>query len=431
MSDGGHSRSRRRGVAQADVVVVGLTIRALAQSAQRAGHRAVSVDRHGDRDHRRTVPNLSLRRDGEGGPADSRRLVALAERVEAASVAYGADLENHPLRLARLARGRRLLGNPPEVLAAVRDPKRLGAFLATSGLGLPMPPSLAPGRRPAGDGGTGWLRKPVRGGGGRGVRRWRPGEPVGPDAYLQRAVEGRPVGLMLVGDGRSAELLGAAEMIVGDPAFGAREHLYVGAVETTLARDLCTRAESLATALAGRFGLRGLFGIDLMAGRHRAWTLEVNPRVTASMELLERRAPGRLFRLHRAASLGPLGSSVDVARAPGPSVPSAGAPRDVGRARAGKAVVRARRTCRSPDLTTLDGVALADVPDRGQRFEAGDPVCTVFAGGEDGAACRAALRAAAGRVYRALEAPAGEPRARARGAAARAASPGAPDAGGD
>ena len=49
-------------------------------------------------------------------------------------------------------------------------------------------------------------------------------------------------------------------------------------------------------------------------------------------------------------------------------------------------------------------VDLADVPHPGERIGAGRPICTVFARGRTAHACRTALAAAAGRVYRATEA---------------------------
>lgn len=412
-------------IRRARAVLAGVAIRPLAQSAARAGVRVVSVDRFGDRDHRRTVPNLSLRRDDPDGPGTLRRMVELAAAVEASEAAYGASFENHPGLVGRLARGRRLLGNPPAVLRAVRHPRRLREALR--GAGLPALPVRLPGEAPPDGADEGrWIRKPLRGGGGRGVRPWRPGEAIGDGAYLQRRADGRPVAALFVADGARSRLLGLAEMLVGRRAFGADGFTYCGSVAAvgpgasgpgarlpeggagaagagggaTAASEVEARAAELAEALTRRFGLTGLNGVDAVLGEGTLWPLEVNPRVTASMELLERGGARSLFRAHRAACLGdlpdvPPAEGVGARDSPGPGAPASPAV-------LGKAVLRARRPGPAPDLERLDGLEAADVPEPGERVEAGAPLCTVFARAGSRDACLAALEAAAGRVYAAM-----------------------------
>ena len=112
--------------------------------------------------------------------------------------------------------------------------------------------------------------------------------------------------------------------------------------------------------------------------------IEVNPRFSASMELVERAAGVSLFALHRDGSAGRLGSPP-------------GRPREV----VGKAVVFARHDVRVGDPRRW-GVELADVPHPGELIAGGRPICTVFARGRDGDACTAALVEAARRVYRGI-----------------------------
>ena len=99
---------------------------------------------------------------------------------------YGAGFENRPDLVARLADGRELLGTPPELLAAVRDPWAVGA--AARAAGARAPETRSAGELPESRAGA-WLRKPRRGGGGRGVRRWVGGR-LRADEILQRRVDG-------------------------------------------------------------------------------------------------------------------------------------------------------------------------------------------------------------------------------------------------
>jgi predicted ATP-grasp superfamily ATP-dependent carboligase len=118
------------------------------------------------------------------------------------------------------------------------------------------------------------------------------------------------------------------------------------------------------------------------------WPIEVNPRFSASMELLERGAGVPLFALHAGACAGRL-----------PQRPLPLPDRILG-----KAVVFARRAV-TPAATRrwlLDD-DLADIPHPGEPIGRGRPICTVFATGGDAAACLRALGAKAASVYRAVE----------------------------
>lgn len=425
------------GPARLDVrtLLTGVAVRPLAQSARRAGIDAASVDLFGDRDHRRALPVLSLGRAGADGYA-AADLVRLCRRVAADEVAYGADLENHPRLVVELSEGRRLLGNPPRVLRRVRDPSRLEASLREGGLPAPEV------RRhddplPSDEEDPGWLRKPLRGGGGRWVRPWRPGESVGEANYLQRRIRGAPVSLAFLADGRSGRLLAVTEMLVGRPVFGAEGFTYCGSLLRVGGGDRpapppgpagevpWATARRIVRRLSADFGLRGLNGLDAVLDGKTLWPVEVNPRWTASMELLE---PGpwdgepagpTLFELHRRACRGDLPAEAELreiriarrwsslaatgAEAGEPGGDGKRRGREEGARVVGKAILRAPAPVRTPDLEALDGIVVADVPDPGEEVPAGAPVCTILAAGRDRAACLDRLAASAARIRSVLE----------------------------
>src|SRR5205085_5141531 len=107
-------------------------------------------------------------------------LAALAADVDAEAVVYGGGLENRPDLVRHLSDGRELLGTPPELLAAVRDPWAIGAAARAAGARAPESRSVDDLPRARGV----WLRKPRHGGGGRGVRRWAGGQ-LRPTEILQ------------------------------------------------------------------------------------------------------------------------------------------------------------------------------------------------------------------------------------------------------
>ena len=120
------------GVGLDSVLIVGVSTRALAESASRAGYSCLSVDAFGDLDQKSRVPNVGLSRD-LGRSYSAAAAVAVGRRFPAACAAYVGDLENHPAAVRRLARGRRLLGNTPATLVRVRNPVTLAEAVRRGG----------------------------------------------------------------------------------------------------------------------------------------------------------------------------------------------------------------------------------------------------------------------------------------------------------
>ena len=130
---------------------------------------------------------------------------------------------------------------------------------------------------------------------------------------MQERIDGLACSAAAVGDGVDAVVLGLTEQLVGRRAFGVRGYRWCGNVVPPRLpagerAALLGQARAICSRLAAAFALRGLFGVDFIWDGERAWTLEVNPRPTASLEAIEaaygvgrvRRAPARLRR--RAAS---------------------------------------------------------------------------------------------------------------------------------
>jgi predicted ATP-grasp superfamily ATP-dependent carboligase len=349
------------------ILLVSVSARMLAELATREGHDVVAVDRFGDLDLRRLCPSVSIRRDlgGHGGMAE---MVDAAEAIEADGVVYGAGLENRPDLVARLAAGRTLLGCTPRTLRRVRAPAVLGASLRAAGLAYPrtFTASEAPVRA---DRARRWLRKPTRGGGGRGVREWRGGR-LADGVVVQERIAGLPCSAAAVADGRSAALLGVSEQLTGRRALGARGFQWCGNVvpprlPAPERRALADAARAICAHLAAAFGLRGVFGVDLVWDGATAWVVEVNPRPVASLETIDAAHGVRSFAAHLEACAG---------RLPAEDVPLAEPVRA-----AGKAVLFATEDLRVPDTSDWAARGIRDVPHPGEAIAAGRPVCTLVA----------------------------------------------------
>ncbi len=361
-----------------DLLILGASTRAAAMSALRAGFTPHCVDLFADRDLRAIAPVSKVDRlaypDG---------LEALASQRPRSPWIYTGALENHPELVDRIARARPLWGNPGATLRAVRDPLAVAEVLARAGMPCPRVRRDPHGLPRDGS----WLLKPIASAGGRGIRPLTAEAPpaAGSLPYYQERIEGIDLAAIFVGDPEGARLLGVTrQWIGGDPVRGAFS--YRGSIGPwPLAVAERARTEALGKALAASFGLVGIFGVDLVLREGFPWPVEINPRYTASVEVLEL-ASGASFLADHARACDP--SRADCVRPPPSTTP---------RRVVGKAILFAPAACRFPGARSrgVDTAAseapgsraaptprrfrrFADLPEPAAVFEAGEPVLTLL-----------------------------------------------------
>ncbi len=308
---------------------------------------------------------------------------------------YTGALENHPRLVERMARARTLWGNHAETLCRIRDPVRLAAKLRTERLDY-LEVARDPSVLSDGRSGASWLLKPRRSAGGTRIvfcHDRLPGQLIPRGYYLQRYADGLACSAVYVAAGRSSVLLGITRQIIGAAWCGAGGFQYCGSIgPIELPTTAVAAATRLGEVLAARFNLCGLFGVDLVVNQQGVWPVEVNPRYTASCEILDMAGDGSLVARHVAAC-------------------QSGRLRDPGTAGSGtihgKAVLFATRpTVICDDLNDRPSLAtsttIRDAPARGTRIETGGPILTLVTGGRDHDDVLLRLRAGANQVREAL-----------------------------
>ncbi len=365
------------------VGVVGASARAAIQSLARAGLSGWAVDLFADRDLKLLAPCATC-------PVGSfpEAIPELAARFPPGPLLYTGGLENHPEVVEHLASSRPLYGNPPHVLHRVRDPY----FLASVFDGLLPFLALVPTLEPAPAVGR-WLRKPLRSSAGHGIRFAKPGEGPNPQHYFQEYVEGRSLSAQFVSSLSGTELLGITEQLIGEPWLHARPFAYCGNLGPfVLPEQQENQLKAAAVRLTRETGLRGLWGLDFLLRGEALHPLEVNPRYTAAVEVLEL-STGRSYMTHHCDCFRDRCEPTQPARAHGPRC-------------VGKAIYYAPSSLVFPqsgpwdaDLSpTFDPGRMpwfADIPEPGVRVEAGSPVFTVFVDGPTAGACRKRLQSQA------------------------------------
>ena len=369
------------------ILATGVSVRSVARSALAAGYEVLTADGYGDRDLLEPSPQPA--RHLTIAPFDPGA-VAGHVTMPYDAVVYTSSFENHPEALERLAIGRTILGNAPNVLRGVRRAERVQEVLEAAGL------HAAPVYAGFGDaairaGGRKLMAKPRHSGGGHGVRHWGAAEPLLDGELLQEWVDGVPASLVFLSDGHDAVALGLTRQLIGDANFGAAGHRWcgnllgsAGAPVLPAESEVLVSATAAAQALTRAFGLRGVNGIDFIARDGAAVVIEVNPRWTAAAELVEYSMAVPLFSAHMEACEGTFAAPVIALHGV-----------------VGKAVVFAPSDCVMPNTDAwLADDEIRDVPPTGSPVPRGAPICTVLARNASADDCYEALTQRAAAIVR-------------------------------
>jgi uncharacterized protein len=365
-SDGNESSQR--------LVIVGASARAAAFSALRAGFRPWCVDLFADLDLAGICPARRIPLADYPG-----ELAAMTAQAPAGPWMYTGALENQPAVVQMLEEARPLWGNGANVLRRVRLPWTVAHFLASAGLPCPRVRRTAKGDLGAGQ----WLAKPLSGGGGQGISFWSGNAVEDQEAYYQEYIEGKACAAVYVGGHHQARLLGVTRQLVGATWLHAEPFHYCGSVgPLQLTRSTETAFQRLGNALTDGFGLCGLFGVDCILQDGVPYPVEVNPRYTASVEVLELATGMEALGLHRQVFSPDLNWQVDGSLAMNSRNTSAN--HEI----VGKAIFFARSPLivpsQGPWQAALESPCtgfrpFADIPRAGERIEEGRPIVTFFA----------------------------------------------------
>lgn len=273
------------------LLIAGASVRAAVGSAQRSGdYRLLAADLFSDQDLVRACRSWRL---------DSRyaQLAQLAARECPDFWMYTGALENHPAVIAEVSRHTRLLGHDAAAVQKIRQPAQLARAL--SSFDLPCPDVRTDVCPREGH----WLRKPCRSAAGIGIRLAVPGEvnDTG-EVYFQRLINGSACAAVFVACQGTAQLLGTTQQLSGEARFGATGFQYCGSIgPLPLNQELRRQWERIGNCLASALELKGLVGIDAVLSGGRVIPVEINPRYTASIEVLEACQSWSSIDLHLAA----------------------------------------------------------------------------------------------------------------------------------
>jgi predicted ATP-grasp superfamily ATP-dependent carboligase len=382
-------------VSASDMLIIGASARAAAFSVLRVGCRPACIDLFADADLQARCSTIRLETNQYPRGFETA-LGHLGFAFSSIPWMYTGGLESHPRLVERLAsRLGPLLGNPGPVLRAVRDPLAVHAQLTATGIPCPAVRRITNQSELYGR----WLLKPLCGAGGSGISHWSGALHSSTRCFLQEYIEGESCSALFAAHGGTTHLLGATRQLVGEEWLHAGPFAYCGSVGPLASSvSLEARLRELGIALGRAFGLRGLFGVDFILRDEVPWPVEINPRWTASAEIVEAATGVNAFSAHRLAASG-TGDSIH-RFALGQRTRNDESERSLC---VGKAILFAKERVTFPDqgawsdaLRTQDAFpAFADIPHPGEIIETHHPVLTFFAQANSPTVCLTRLQSIA------------------------------------
>jgi len=343
------------------ILVIGINIRHIVRSACYAGHEVFAVDCYCDVDLARyAIECAKMPREGT-----VECISFYVEKFRPDAIVLGPGLEEASFPSVAV------LNNPPEKTAQVSDKLWLAGWLEEKGFPFIKTKSLDCLDNPC----YPFLVKPRKGAGGVGCRiveRAAQMQTHEEDLIAQELIVGRPASVSVIGNGSQARAIAVNEQLIGVPWAGAKGFRYSGNI-TPLTFPQCG-IDQMAEEIISKLGLLGSNGVDFLLTENGPVVVEVNSRFQGSLDTVELSGGENVFQAHLQSFFGRL------PKRPAPTSCSAG-----------RIIVHA--PCDLTIETDLVRDWTADVPGKGSRIAADDPILSILAQGSSRDDVIAQLRA--------------------------------------
>lgn len=345
------------------LTILGASSRAASRSARHGGFTVFAGDLFGDTDLlelAEQVQTLDLADYPQG-------FISFLERTpEGTPWIFTGGIENYPDLVAQWEQLRPSWATPSESLRQVRNPFLVQDWLGDSPIQYPALSRSFP----TGFSEKRWLKKSFQSAGGLAVCfALSEHNTCSPKFYFQQYLEGVPLSASFLATETEVYFLGATQQLIGfDWLHAPQPFCYCGNIGPIFFKKSVQHSlQNLARTIAQQSSLWGLFGLDLLRDfGGRLWLLEVNPRYTSGMEILERANDVSFIQLlAQARCAQPIELS--------PTPPSQ---------LMGKAILYAPCPLTiSRPLTVPAGHLWTDIPPVDSQIKAGQPILSCFAQG--------------------------------------------------
>ncbi|MDH5481773.1 MAG: ATP-grasp domain-containing protein [Candidatus Bathyarchaeota archaeon] len=374
-----------------NLLVVGIDVVSIANSAKEAGYKIYAADYFGDMDLRRVCDGYVSIIEQKPGKSCGRievefkpeAFIEMArfflEQYEIDAILLSSGLDDYFDILSKLNNMVSILGNSPKIIRRVRE--KLGFFEQLDRLGIQHPKTAivkdsVEAKAVSMDIGYPVVLKPARGFGGLGSRMVRSSREMeetffevssaGEGVLIQEYIDGVHASVSFLAANGNLQVLSINEQLLGLLSVSQREAFgYCGnIVPLRLAGPIFEKCNDIAEKIALHFGLKGSNGIDLVISKNSVpYVMEVNPRFQGTLECVEEVMRINLVESH-------INSCV---RGSLPTI------KEKASIFSTRLILYANKRVTAPDLTVFQEVR--DVPLPETIIEKGEPLCSVITKG--------------------------------------------------
>ena len=347
------------------LIIAAISSRAYVQAAVDAGYSVVAIDAFCDLDTQKIAQKV-LQVKLENGQFVAEDFYAALNTLDlsnALGLCIGAGFEASSKLLHYLSKQTLLITNSINTTLQVKNPLSFFAFCAAANMRYPVTQLTRPAST------IGWLQKQIGGSGGAHIKAVLPLKLAQHAAiYYQKLQVGTPYSCLFLADSSlsnqaRAQVIGFNEQwcSASPEANSLLPYRFGGAVShAELDDNIKNCIIDFINKATLHFDLRGINSCDFLLHENSMYMLEINPRLSASLQLYQAKK-GNLFAAHVQACMGELKQWPTIEK----------------KSRA-MHVIYANKTAQvPPNMDWPDWVS--DIPQFGSEIPVDAPICTVMA----------------------------------------------------
>ena len=347
-------------MAKKRIIVAAISSRAYVQAAIHAGFEVIAIDAFADVDTQKYAKQV-LQAPIKNGQFEANAFLKVLQKIDLKKnigLCYGAGFELQPNFLTEIARLIPIIGNAPQTVQSCKNPQLLAEFCKFNHIATPIIAFSRPTDT------IGWLQKQIGGSGGAHIKPVLPLEiPKNHTLYYQKIQAGIPYSCLFLADEINSQVIGFNEQWCNSSAI--LPYRFGGAVSHA---DLSENVKATVTEFIAKatlfFGLKGINSCDFLLHENKVYMLEINPRLSASLQLYSAKKSD-LFAAHMQACVGELKQWPTVEK-------QAKAMHIVYANIAANMPIKVPENMDWPDW-------VCDIPQPNSEIAAGAPICTVLA----------------------------------------------------
>ena len=285
------------------ILVIALSARPFVAAAKKAGYSVISIDAFADQETT-ALADKTFVVDFDAHGFTKTQLLEIVQSLvldDYIGFVYGSGLEAEPALLQSLAMVLPLIGNSAKCVAAVKTASTF--FAALDELNINYPATYF--SKPADTDTQNYLVKFAGGCGGTHIQTCDSHSlnVASKNHYFQQYIKGHSVSVLFLAFKNTVSVIGFNEQLISES--NSAPFRYGGAVSNIdLPQQVKKQLIEIAEKLTIQFELVGLNSIDVIVQNEMVYVLEINPRLSATVDLYTSDMP-ELFAAHLQACTSP------------------------------------------------------------------------------------------------------------------------------